>query len=1119
MTYIPRNVPPNPGDLPTFLRDELPEISRGTRFMVNLTAAQIESPSSTLLLDREVIYRLNASPYTLYHSNGSALIPIGSGGAAISAKLQSLDAASTADTIPVVSSATTLDYRDIGVTSASSIPDRSAADSRFLRWFTSLPDTGIGADGDIGVLFAEGYPGVYVEKVAGTWAVVDDSLTFAQMLAISSPVSGMEVDVSYVAMGGDIGNRYVNQRFRYDGTYWKPRANVLLLDALAAPSSNVLNAAATIKLRNMAPPAGLFHPGSSIEWEAVAYNDNLTAGATYQSIIKDNGTAGTTIASSTHTTAGKSRHRFYAYCHAVNRLTFGGVSTASGSDTFSTVADVEVAADFNGTRTIDFCAGSLSATDSSKNFFMRLSRLLYYPHQAASGFTPPPPPPAPSPPSMPMGTLTTTGTARNGPGRFAGFKMTAGSGAVRLYNGPDASYPLIQEVTAPVVDDWNYVTGITVSDSTTWSKVQNLWAVLAGSGQTVQFAVEDFLGSMHAATSEAAELTRITAPFSGATTYYWKAKTVGGAGAGTVGDPFNGARALNDAIAAGTVTAGDIVEFDYSDGACTIASEGADWPNTASITTRFSSGSARNSGTTNPAGIIIGSNMVATSTASGIWFKFDSSQTAVNWSGASNTNRRAWAGIRFQGEGIVVTGCKVIPPNWSYIRDPSTGATRCPNVNGNAEDASYENHGLIVFGNGCHIHDCHIDGDKTWSGVGILAMAAEEGVTGATSNLRGSVSYCTVNGTITGIQARTYGATGYDLEVPSGLDFHHNTISDPGWGVDGTIITSGSGNAAAHGNGLGIQGKWFGNCLIFANEVSGNFQDGIAGTAAGVVVADNYIHDLNRQSTRTQWYWTGSAWSTQTVTNQEGNGIKGGLTNKDRKSGATWLGTDGTPSTTTDSLEVAELRWIYLRNVIRNVQGCGITSNESNGGFIHGNEIIDTNGAGIILVGIAKDISVSRESNWYITNNFVKKVTTGPGTSSNACIRYENRSNNSLRVWQHNNILWASGYPTLTQWEMFVESGTTFMESSKNVLVKARISGTYSTASDLTDATSLADAQLYVASVAGVKTSAGLPVGNSLRTAGVSTPQTASRTHGCYLDFRGAALHASTPCVGPCNAP
>jgi hypothetical protein len=392
---------------------------------------------------------------------------------------------------------------------------------------------------------------------------------------------------------------------------------------------------------------------------------------------------------------------------------------------------------------------------------------------------------------------------------------------------------------------------------------------------------------------------------------------------------------------------------------------------------------------------------------------------------------------------------------------------------------------------------------------------AEEGVTGASSGLRGSVSYCTATGVLSGMQVQTFGATGYDLEIPTGCDVYGNSFSAPGWGHSTwlDLSVSGSGNAAGHGNGIGIQGKFFGGVLIYGNTITGGFQDGIAaGVSAGAVVSDNYVYDLNRTTNRSEWYWNGTAWAVRTLTNTEGNGIKTGLSNKDRISPSTWLGTDGTAATATDSLEVAELRPIVLRNIIHNTQGAAITSNESNGGFIAGNEVVDPQGAGILIVGIAKSAGLSRESNWFLAHNFVKKTVTG---GASWVVRFESGTNNIGRAWVYNNIFW----PGASQNLMFVGSGFTISASYKNVFVQGTITGTYDTTNDLTDSTSKADAQLYVLSASGVKTSAGLPVGNSLRTAGSVTPQTSARTHGCYLDFRGTALHATTPCVGPCNAP
>jgi hypothetical protein len=48
--------------------------------IVRLTAAQIASPTAAQLADRSVAYQLNVAPYTLYVSNGTQLVAIGSGG-------------------------------------------------------------------------------------------------------------------------------------------------------------------------------------------------------------------------------------------------------------------------------------------------------------------------------------------------------------------------------------------------------------------------------------------------------------------------------------------------------------------------------------------------------------------------------------------------------------------------------------------------------------------------------------------------------------------------------------------------------------------------------------------------------------------------------------------------------------------------------------------------------------------------------------------------------------------------------------------------------------------------------------------------------------------------------
>lgn len=44
---------------------------------IDVTAAQVQSPSSTMVADLNATYRLNVAPYTRYVSNGSQLISVG----------------------------------------------------------------------------------------------------------------------------------------------------------------------------------------------------------------------------------------------------------------------------------------------------------------------------------------------------------------------------------------------------------------------------------------------------------------------------------------------------------------------------------------------------------------------------------------------------------------------------------------------------------------------------------------------------------------------------------------------------------------------------------------------------------------------------------------------------------------------------------------------------------------------------------------------------------------------------------------------------------------------------------------------------------------------------------
>lgn len=47
---------------------------------IDLTEAELASPSALMLADVNATYRLNVPPYTRYHSTGTDLVPIGSSG-------------------------------------------------------------------------------------------------------------------------------------------------------------------------------------------------------------------------------------------------------------------------------------------------------------------------------------------------------------------------------------------------------------------------------------------------------------------------------------------------------------------------------------------------------------------------------------------------------------------------------------------------------------------------------------------------------------------------------------------------------------------------------------------------------------------------------------------------------------------------------------------------------------------------------------------------------------------------------------------------------------------------------------------------------------------------------
>lgn len=608
-------------------------------------------------------------------------------------------------------------------------------------------------------------------------------------------------------------------------------------------------------------------------------------------------------------------------------------------------------------------------------------------------------------------------------------------------------------------------------------------------------------------------------------TYWWKRKDGGGAGTGSQGDPFNGAKVLDQRINDGTIVDGDIIEFNHTHGQVTLASDGADWANTTAVTSGFSmsSGPTTTGGTrwTNVKGIVFGTSQGIGSSATNLTFSFSNvtgSGYAFDMRGATTNSQRMIAALRIKGEGITVRGFKCYPPDWSYICDdsvdpPTTRITPAAGIQ--AEQTSNENCGLLVFGNGNTIEDCEVDGTDGWCRYGIMMYVSGAGITDASSFMTGYCQDNVVIGVCTGIEVQAFGGggtglSGYHLEKPTIVHFRRNLVHSFCWGRSTLHLPTGSGNSAAHGNGLGVQGRFFGGCLVYENEVYGDTQDGVAcGSACGTMVFKNYLHDIG-QSSYNEWYWTGSVWDTRTVTSStEGNGIKMGLGSRDNIGPTTWQGTDGTASTSTSTLMVDELRNVAARNVIRNMNGAGITLNCGRGNVIHANEIIGTLGPGINLT---LSPTATQRGQVMVTHNFVKKTAgDGTGGTSNFAILIQQ----GVYVNMYNNVFWSNN-ATGTNRDLRWTSTATLVGKDKNVMVTNRADGTgYNTTGDM-DATARTDAQTYVQTTVGtgpVTFTGGGYASGSLLNAG-SDRRGTSRAFGCSRNLLDQALD-STPNVGP----
>lgn len=270
--------------------------------------------------------------------------------------------------------------RALGVAAATSVPTRADVDTRFARMFTSMPAGGVGVDGDYGILTTEALRGVLISKVAGAWGLVSESFTWTQMQAIASPVTGMTVLVTTIAVGGTIGNTTVNSLFRYNGTFWRPLSGRIKLH-LAANVTGVINASTYNSIFTMAPPAGLFLAGCTARWDVrLRWVSGLTAnsGATAQPRINFNSTL---LTSPNNNNTGHQSGTARLWSATDNFITGGGNNVAGWGNGTSTTDAIEVttASAFNGTHTLDF-GYAASAGDSTKTWGFAYSDLdLFYP--------------------------------------------------------------------------------------------------------------------------------------------------------------------------------------------------------------------------------------------------------------------------------------------------------------------------------------------------------------------------------------------------------------------------------------------------------------------------------------------------------------------------------------------------------------------------------------------------------------------------------------------------------------------------------------------------------------------------------------------------------------------
>lgn len=159
-------------------------------------------------------------------------IPLGTG--TLSDKLQSLDDASTPNTVPVIAGASSFDFISLGVTGATSIPQRSHGDSRWLRWTDATFAAGVGEDGDVAFNYTDL---IHERKVAGAWVpVTATGVDGATLYDGTYPAASWTNKSKFVTTWGVW---TLNEWFWSDGTQWWPESRVLRLGTRIANSTAV----------------------------------------------------------------------------------------------------------------------------------------------------------------------------------------------------------------------------------------------------------------------------------------------------------------------------------------------------------------------------------------------------------------------------------------------------------------------------------------------------------------------------------------------------------------------------------------------------------------------------------------------------------------------------------------------------------------------------------------------------------------------------------------------------------------------------------------------------------------------------------------------------------------